>query len=187
MDPVLVQVGLFWIRVLWEYWQFFFNYLASFIHSPNIIWNAFTTKGWSYENKRSINGGSNLFYLGDTNSWLNSMLYLSICLPTHLPIKPSWNDNIQDLENAFFEIPVWVLLHCHHPLRWERAWCVSHPSVPWSMSLWNILPSFKKEEMKPSRITSYRSYLSKRSCSRGKLVFIFSWTFIKTCRENIFT
>lgn len=76
-----------------------FLQLSCFFCPPNIICNAFTTKRWSYENKRCISGGEgNLFDLRDTNSQLNSMLYLSICLSMYLPIKPSWDGNIQVFE-----------------------------------------------------------------------------------------
>ena len=100
---------LFWSR--WDYSEFrycgvvgvpiIFLQLPCFFCPPNIICNAFTTKQWSYENKRCISGGeSNLFDLRDTNSQLNSMLYLSIGLSTYLPIKPSWNGNIQVFEKS---------------------------------------------------------------------------------------
>ena len=87
MYPVLVQIGLFWIQVLWGGGSTDnFLQLPCFFYSPNIIYNAFTTKRWSYENKRCISGGeSNLFDLRGTSSQLNSMLYvhLSTYLPTY--------------------------------------------------------------------------------------------------------
>ena len=106
---------------------------------------------------------------------INSSIYL--CLFTYLSTKPSQNDNIHNLEKAFWEIQVWDKCTCY------VATALSNEKEPGMFPIHSFLGPclcgvfcpIKQEEVKCSTLTSSRPSLSKRSCIRRKLLLYIFW------------